>query len=416
MRKIYGLMILGIFLIWSCNENPTPSLFNPEKYDQTRENVPEITAIAPADSSYAGVGTLTITGKNFSPVEPYNDNNQVLFNNVIAEIVSMTSTEITVASPVLVGDSLSVKIWSKGIQQYSDPVNYKLKPAVQIVGGLGDVDFATALAGDGSNNIYVSVHGAFEDIIKLIIPDGTGSTYAGTSFLNANGMAYGPGNMLYCAIAAGRVKQIKTIDQAGVEATYKAVTQIPIDLDFDQDLSLWIVGRVSTTTLTPSDIVRIKADGTMETMATMDSYLKCVRIYVDGGTPYVYVAGSNSATGEKKIWRREIQGDGSLGSEQVVLDVAGSSWLNGSTVQSVTFSADGLMYIATDASPDAMFIYDPVSQSHQVLYPGLIGPRIYDIVWDEGAYIYATKQEGETSATILKIDVGKKGAPYYGRP
>ena len=98
MRKIYGLMILGIFLIWSCNENPTPSLFNPEKYDQTRENVPEITAIAPADSSYAGVGTLTITGKNFSPVEPYNDNNQVLFNNVIAEIVSMTSTEITVAS------------------------------------------------------------------------------------------------------------------------------------------------------------------------------------------------------------------------------------------------------------------------------------------------------------------------------
>jgi hypothetical protein len=74
------------------------------------------------------------------------------------------------------------------------------------------------------------------------------------------------------------------------------------------------------------------------------------------------------------------------------------------------------MYIATDASPDAIFTYDPVSGANAVLYPGLIGPKIYDIVWDEGLYIYATQQIGPETAQVLKIDVGEKGAPYYGRP
>ena len=134
MYKIFISFLLGLVLFIGCADDPTPSLYDPNAHQAANNDVPEIISIAPAGSSYAGVGNLILTGSNFNPVEPVNVTNQVSFRrgseNTVAEILTVTENEMTILSPVLVADSIEVKVWSSGADPYSDVYYYKLKAAV----------------------------------------------------------------------------------------------------------------------------------------------------------------------------------------------------------------------------------------------------------------------------------------------
>ena len=427
MYKILSVLLMSMIIFIACSEDPEPSLYDPNEHASAQKDIPEITGIAPAGSSYAGVGNLVISGKNFSTVEPINVNNQVVFRNTgdfaIADIVSTTETEMTVASPVLVGDSLSVKIWSKGADPYSSEYYYKLKAAVAQLAVVddkqGEADYHSVdVSAEGKVLIAVENKSdqAIKGVIKVTDADGNVEARHAISAQVVQGIKYGPGNKAFYTFAVARAKQIKTVDLAtGVEATFSNLAIIPVDLDFDPDHNVWVVGRQSATSLYPSDIVRISADGTgAQTVATFDVYLQTVRVYSDGGNNYVYVAGYNAGTGEEKIWRSMIKADGTLEAPEVVLDVAAASWLNGD-VQSITFSASGIMYIATSSNPDAVFKYEPASGSHEVLFPGLLAPDQTYISWGNGIFMFAVQQLVGGTTKVLKIDLGETGAPYYGR-
>jgi hypothetical protein len=52
------------------------------------------------------------------------------------------------------------------------------------------------------------------------------------------------------------------------------------------------------------------------------------------------------------------------------------------------------------------------------LHFGLIGPNVVTFHWGTGSILYVVKQNGSTSKTpqvLLKVDVQKQSAPYYGR-
>ena len=75
------------------------------------------------------------------------------------------------------------------------------------------------------------------------------------------------------------------------------------------------------------------------------------------------------------------------------------------------------MYIGTTARPDPIFIVHP-DGSHEPLYPGILGPQIFDMAWGNDIYLYVTRRasvEAGTTTRALRINMQKLGAPYYGR-
>ncbi|PIP13935.1 MAG: hypothetical protein COX49_00745, partial [bacterium (Candidatus Stahlbacteria) CG23_combo_of_CG06-09_8_20_14_all_40_9] len=157
-------------------------------------------------------------------------------------------------------------------------------------------------------------------------------------------------------------------------------------------------------------IYRVKPDGSNEVAADYAGVgIKSVRVF----NGYVYVGGKDNI-GQQYIWRNEIISADELGANEVYFD-----WSNeiGSAydILSVTFSADGDMYVGTNA-PEAIIIVHQ-DKSFEPLYPGALEPRSYALCWGNGSYLYVNRRSDDvTKKRIIKIDMqDKEGAPYYGR-
>jgi hypothetical protein len=392
----YGVALLAALFHLSCEDEPTPSLFDP---NAPQRPAPIISAIEPADSALAGVGELIIKGQNFS-TKP--EENLVYFNTDPAVVLAASSTELKIRTPNVVADSISIKIAVVGADLFSPIVWYKLKPAAVVFGNLKDlgkdVVKAFGIDVDLDGNVYVSTE---SNTIKKVAPDGKVTVVTSkTSFIRANALKVGPGNVLYATNVVARLRRISTITPDGTESVFVSFPSNPQDLDFDANGNIWVT--------VDTDVYLVKPDKSTAKVDTYPVTLAALRVY--GG--YVYVAGKNTTTGEQKIWRSQIQGE-TLGTKEVVLDVAAATWLEGARINAITFSQDGDMYLATDHAGDSMFVLRP-DGSHEVLYPGLLAPSIYAISWGEGNLLFAVQQLSTTS-NLIKIDVGKKGAPYYGR-
>ncbi|MGH7457261.1 MAG: SMP-30/gluconolactonase/LRE family protein, partial [bacterium] len=329
------------------------------------------------------------------------DENIVLFNTDPAVVLAASSTELKIKTPNIVANSIPIKITVLGAELFTPVVWYKLNPAAVIFGDLKDpgrdVVKAFGIDVDRNGNVYVSTE---LNTIKKVAPDGKVTVVkSNTSFIRANALKIGPGNILYATNVIARLRRISAIAPDGTESVFVSLPGNPQDLDFDTNGNIWVTAD--------ADVYLVKPNKTATKVDTYPVTLAALRVY----NGYVYVAGKNATTGEEKIWRSQIQGE-TLGAKEVILDVASASWLTGGSVLSLTFSADGEMYLGTN-HPNGMFVLRP-DGSHDVLYPGLFTPSIYAVSWGEGNLLFAVQQLSNTS-NLVKIDAGKKGAPYYGR-
>ncbi len=391
----YALTLCAALLHLGCEDEPTPSLFDPNAPQKPN---PVITAIEPADSSLAGVGELTIRGQNFSTIP---QENLVYFNAEPAVVVAASEIELRVKTPNIVADSISIRIAVLGAPLFTPTVRYKLKPAAVIFSDLKSPGQNTVRAFgidiDRDGNIYVSTE---LNTIKKVAPDGKLTVLkSNATFVRANALKVGPNNILYATNVVARLRRISTIAPDGTESVFASFPGNPQDLDFDANGNIWVT--------VDSDIYLVKPDKTTARADTYPATLATLRVY----NGYLYVAGKNASTGEAKIWRSQIQGE-ALGAKEVVLDVATATWLAGGDILCLTFSADGDMYLGTNHR-DGTFVLRP-DGSHEVLYPGLVAPTVYALSWGEGNLLFAVQQLSNTS-NLIKIDAGKRGAPYYGR-
>ena len=406
--------LISLILLAGCKKEPESSLYDPNYKSGPQ---PVINSMNPPDSSFAGVGTIDLLGQHFVPKKPYNDNNQVYFDKVLASIVDMTETKITVASPSYIKDSIKVKVACRSSDLFSAPVLYKLKAAVDTTFGRLDdykqTHIVYAVAADASGKVFaftkVKATPEFGRILK-INKDGEPTIWADNlKFLRVNVMRVGPDNKLYLAYSLGRIKEIKTIDlsDSSVQASYVKLSRAPFGMDFDQQGNLWVA--------TQTELIRVKPDQSKETLLTSTLELKSVRVYVEDGNTFVYLLSTSSDLSQQKISKYQVNADGSLGSEVVVLDNSKADWIASVAINDFTLSAVEKMYLATDHAPDALIIYDMATGMHDYQYVGLIQPILGTLTWF-GNIIYAAQyNNAETASNLLRIDVNKPGAPYYGR-
>jgi len=392
------LISFAFILSLSCEREATKSVFVEE---QGGNPDPVINSIEPPNTGLAGIGVITIKGSNFSSTL---GDNAVFFGSIQAIVVSASESELVVQSPSVIADSLEVKVSVIGAFSFSNIIYYTLENAVDELGGYGVAgEDLYAIAVDADENIYVYRSIRF---IDLITPDTLDKNQPyGTASIVTTGMKMGPGGYLY--LVKGSNKNLYRIPPGGgnQSAFVRSLPDNLYDLDFDPVGNIYTAGDGDSITI-------VYPDGSFESVAGYtDTFIKAVRVF----NGYVYVAG-NMLGSLEAVWRNQINSPNSLGPNELVFDLTAELGED-IEIQSLTFAEDGDMYIGTTADPDPIFIVHPDGSS-EPLYPGVLAPEMYDMDWGNDIYLYVSRRASviaNTETRIMRINMQKKGAPYYGR-
>ena len=405
-QKARFLVSLILILFMTCEKDATKSVY---VENQKGNPDPVITEIIPANTWLAGVGEVTVKGSNFSATK---ENDIVFFGSTPAVTVSASESELVVKTPNVIKDSLEVKVSVIGAFSFSNVVYYTLENPVNELGGYGNLsEDLYAIAVDASDNVYVAVVEGSQLRIDVISPDSSSKSqvYA-TAPIVTRGMKMGPEGYLYLVKGSEFNKILYRVPPGGPsQQAYVLLPHSIYDLDFDPDGNIYTAGGDATT----SNLFIVHPDKSYESVADYtDILIRAVR-YFDN---YVYVAGITKDS-VAAVWRNQINSaPNDLGPNEMVLDVSAELG-QGVEVYSLTFAQDGDMYLGTTAKPDPIFVIHP-DGSHEPLYPGILGPQIFDMEWGNDIFLYVTRRASVAAGTTtraLRINMQKLGAPYYGR-
>ncbi|MHB8578785.1 MAG: IPT/TIG domain-containing protein [Ignavibacteriaceae bacterium] len=416
-NNFYNLLFTNLFIALiallsfnGCSDKGAPSLFQGVPTTPIGAT-PVISSINPPNSSLAGVSQLTITGKNFS-TNPMED--LVYFNISQAVVVSATTNQLVVTAPNITGDSISIMVAVLHSELFSNKLYYSLTPVAKDIYPDSKSTYVVpvTLVSDNSGNIYTSLtvnnSGAG---VREITPDSTITNYASYNYATFwSSMRFGPGGELYTA--GGSKPGIFYIPAGG--GAPKVFLSIPSSkisqLEFDANNNLWAGGNNNV-------IYRVKQDKNITTFPFIAN-ITAMRVYNDGGTSYLYVAAQQDSN--LTVQRFPIDANGDLGTPQLYYDFSGN-YGSGNSITSLEFSADGDMYLGTNLPQAIVVVHKDKSSSF--LYPGILSATgAVSMVWGNGNFLYYVRaQTFDANAavvipeTIVKLDLQKPGAPYYGR-
>jgi hypothetical protein len=357
----------------------------------TNTPAPVITRLEPDSVARPGVNTIKIIGDNFAPAL---SDNQVYFAGLKAEVVEGSATSLTVLRPNIVGDSISVNVFTSNgivIARYGP---YKVASVMdQFINSALQMD---AIEIDKNENLYFAERLSL-DIYK-ISPSGS-KTKIGTARTIVSDMKFAPsGNLLIVSQGTGVIDQIDITTGNRTPWVY-LVNRLGF-CDFDANGNFYVGGlNRSLYIVSPDTSKKTISDYSSENILSL-------RIY----NGYIYVLTARSV-----IWRNQIlDAAGNLGVKEKVLDLSGTGFP--SSPQRFTFSASGLLYIASsDTLQRTVVTYDLSSAKLESVYKGIIpdSPPIR-FVWGTENLLYLLSTAGP-NWTIVRIDAGTTGAPYYGR-
>lgn len=388
------VLILSAFifllLVNSCSNDITPSLYE----DQPKGATPVINSLDPAEKALAGITNITITGENFSTVA---ENNLVFFNSAPAAILSVSTTELIVKAPNIVSKSIVVKIAVHGVELFSNSMSYELVSAISEPFKFKDFEDPYAITTDIDENIYLSfVSTNVGQGVNKLTPTGELSNFApkgGETFYN--GLKYGGNGVLYGVRA---VRAVFEITEGNSPATYAVLDNgtAMFDLDFDKDKNIWTGGA-------GGKLYRVTPDKDIKSFEFEPTVIS-IRIFND----HLYAAASDD-NGDA-VWKFPIISSDSLGAATKYFDIEAN--YPSTSAFAITFSEDGVLYIGTDFENPIIAVNPDLT--HEEWYPGVLASPADKFVWGNGENLYYTIGETGTR-TIIKVNMGRSGAPDYGR-
>jgi ABC-type cobalt transport system substrate-binding protein len=235
-------------------------------------------------------------------------------------------------------------------------------------------------------------------------PNKEKTQYGTTAITIPSATKMGPEGYLYIA---RKTKDIYRVPPGGGAAVkWGSAPNRVDDFDFSPTGVMYAGGK-------GDNLYVINPDGTGANVADYpDTYIYAVRVF----NGYVYVAGKINATNHYYIWRNQINGDTDLGQKEEVFDWSGT-FDPDAAILSMTIAEDGDLYVGTDASSAIIIVH--VDGTYEPLYPGLLAPSSTSLSWGNGVFLYVCRRSLDTAVEphkIIKINMLKKSAPYYGRP
>ncbi len=389
---------LSLFFILSigsgCEYDGPEEIWNPTLPDGL---APTISRIEP-ENSIAAL-EIKIIGDNFSPIV---ENNSVYVGDNKAEIKSASKTEICIYRPNLAGDSLTVKVVVKDAYTIAKYSPYKIESMITTVDAF-DADDAIAIIDiDAENNIYA----ASNTVIYKLTPAGERTSF-GTYTGKVSAMRSGPAGYLY--VQKPNSNAFSRIPPSGGKIQlYYTLPKKASFFDFDQSGNIFLGGN-------KNGLVRVKPDSTASALGIYDEFnIKAVRVF-EG---YVYIAaeyaGNDPAIPVTAIWKNQILNtNGDLGDKMLVFDWKNSGDFADAEVLDITFSQDGDLYIASDYTDPVLIVH--TDGSSEPLYKDILLSPISNIIWGNSHYLYVKRNANYDAVQVVRIEMNKPGAPYYGR-
>jgi hypothetical protein len=404
MKYPFRQLLTGVLLVLGalvgCKVDPPASLYDPNYQNRP---TPTISSIAPPGVALAAVTTITITGTNFSPDKTQN---QVMFDATPGTILSASATQLTLVSPIMIKDSVKVRVTVMGATLFSNILYYRLDAAVLEFG----VDTKSAedpygMDCDSAGNLYVSLVKNSDGSplgVKKFTPSQVRTDYspAAPGATKWSSLKVGPGGVLYAARQLNALYRIPA--GGGTAALWTTPTLGGLgrvnDLDFDAAGNIWAAGN-------DTKICRVTSAGAVKTFP-FTANVRSVRVF-NGA---LYLGGTDGTI--EAVWKGTIVSSDSLGPLTVYYDNSAHYAPQAAQVTAVTFSIDGNMYVGTDAAEGILIVTSTGGVS--ALYPGLMSPTPINFAWGKGTELYASRGGG-TLNRILRINTLKQGAPTYGR-
>jgi hypothetical protein len=393
-KQIYYLLITVLlgFIYYGCNQEAAPSLYEIEP----KGNTPVVSSVIPANEALAGVSEITINGSNFSPIK---DDNFVYFGTAKGTVLEASSTKLIVKAPTLIKNQLDLKVAVKGVENFSNITKYNLLEAVGIYYNFPKgVDEAMTITVDKSENLFVSV---LDKGIKKISSTGVLTNFApkgGESFFFD--LKMGPNNILY---GTRNLRAIFQVTEGSPSATFVVFpTGISIiSIDFDASKNIWASGGGGNIySVTPNkDINAFPIDYTALAVRVFNGHL--------------YVAGKKD--NEEAIYRYKINSYTSLGSKELFFNIGSTYGLNKVQIGAMTFSEDGDLILGTNQTNAFILIKNGIASA---MYTGLIAPYARSIAWGTKKNLFYVKEYTEGTSifhSLIRVDMQKLSAPYYGR-
>ncbi|UCF63769.1 MAG: IPT/TIG domain-containing protein [bacterium] len=413
MKKHQIFSILSIFVtltfLVQCAEEPQKSLWELDPNYEVKQN-PVVTAVEP-QSAYAGITQVTIHGDNFDPSDNFS-HTRVYFGGEKAQLLSITGDSIiTCITPVVLGDSLLIKVQVDGALLFGVSEPYKVESAQQEYGGITGAYDAYGMAVDLNENLFLSLG---DGRVIYVTPEEEIKEFD-TLKVFFRTMKMGPNNTLH----GGRTIYIYRMTETGYDSL--RLSRPLNDFDFDENLNIFYSTRFALYTVNQAGSDRLVAD--------YPSYVvSSLRVY----NGYVYVSatytGTDTTLVQRGIWRNEIlNATGDLGSNELVFDwrryfPAGAAGIP--SILSMTFGEDGDLYIGSDSTQisNAITVIHPDGEGNYLpenvepLYASVLMPPATVMSWGTGQYMYVNRRSiNNTLKRVIRVTMGKNSAPYYGR-
>lgn len=397
-----SLILIAALALTGCYEWPDP-IFNP---DEEEPPVPTITGVS-ATTVLGGMESLTITGTGFGT-----DATKIIVHfkkgstTAIGRTLSTTDTEVVVEAPALYSDSLEIwldKIPCWRFAKYTENL-------ITIEQGVKAIPIITTktldkVAINENNDIYVAQGGSKD---MLLIEGDSISTVVGASFSDSKpvlGMK-AKGSSVYYSLLYRFAKYDGTIERVDVNSPKLNCN----DFDFANNGKIYFTAD--------NNIFSLNHDlSTQGTPVTDLNYLykKC-QVYNDKMYVTATYDGDDSLrTNEKLILAYPINTDGSLGTEEVVIN-----WTEdfaGSEISDITFDANGSMYVATKTSTP-IYVIEPVAGSYadgniELLYPVLLNDKVNSMSWEVGSSMAIITEDGDGIRTVYTVPMLVNPCPSY---
>jgi hypothetical protein len=368
--------------------------------DYTLASSPVISGVEPAGEAAPGVNTITIHGEGFVGIS---NTNGVYFEvpettTVLAEIVEMTPTFIIVRRPNLATQSANIKINSDSAGLVVKYGPYRIDPVLQQYGSFLENLQLGSIAVDNAENLYVTEY--VSRLIRKVTVDGQKSV-VDTVTRPPTDSRVGPDGHLY-VLESNRLVERLNLQSGEVEPWHRLSANRQLRFgDFDANGNLY-AGGVRT------DLWVIHQDSTS---ATADVYASDEILSVRESSGYIYVAARTAnETYPSRIYRHTYDASGTLGAQELVLDLGTTAQFDTLAITSLAFSSDGKIIISTDA-PNPLLVFNPANGSLDYFYKSILPPYSKQLAWGNQNYLYTII--GNTTPaqnwTVYRVDMGING-------
>jgi sugar lactone lactonase YvrE len=368
------LCIMG--LIWMACELPSQPEYGPDNPDPNpaSRQAATITGIDPAEGYLQQEVTISGTGFDSTP-----DFNFVAFGQKTARVVAASDTHLTVITPNIAGETVTVRVAVKGSVAWSNEVDFLFKEALNIIAD--DINWPMGVEADDDGNVYVG--SASDEVIYRIAPDGTRSEFAGVPVSGAIG--WGPGNYLYAALSwEGKVVRISP-DGSTVEDVVEAEGVVDFDWDASGNMFLLQNWGMGISMFDGSEVTQVFES---------EDELKSCRIF--GDNLYVTAIWSSS------IIRFPITA-GALGDGEVVYE--------GDSPVGLEFDSEGTMYF-TEAWETSLYTIKQDGTEETLFEEQLMTPMRY--LTFHGKLLYIVYPGWADIGEVMSVYIGIEQAPNYG--